>query len=222
MQKLHNGSSFFLNPPLLIRIFEDVLVSFEHVGIHNSHCDRATNRAGTFSFEQHHIDADAWLRGSTHGNPHFRGESLSARSTANHNGILDTEKSGLPTPTRGDTAVDTDANVFILVSAMLVNAIDLVCDACSSAVYSMMYGVVYNLLHGMCPIHRISWRYGREPSAGNSSTLWTHGKQRLHFPPSGVFHGVSPLRRCSSFLKTSKFSEITDSEISVSAAFKAR
>ncbi|EYC45866.1 hypothetical protein Y032_0414g1027 [Ancylostoma ceylanicum] len=38
-----------------------------------------------------------------------------------------------------DTAVDTDASVTILESAATVIAIDLVCDACSSAVYNVLY-----------------------------------------------------------------------------------
>ncbi|EYC28661.1 hypothetical protein Y032_0007g3346 [Ancylostoma ceylanicum] len=46
-----------------------------------------------------------------------------------HNGKLNTKD------TCGDITVDTDASLAILVSAAPVNAIDLVCDACSSAVY---------------------------------------------------------------------------------------
>ncbi|EYC21026.1 hypothetical protein Y032_0020g189 [Ancylostoma ceylanicum] len=72
----------------------------------------------------------------------------------------------------------------------------------------------------MDTIHKNSWRYARIPSAENSSALWTHGKQRLHFLSSGVFHAASSLPMSSSSLKTPKFSGISNTKISVGAAFK--
>ncbi|EYB97006.1 hypothetical protein Y032_0144g2456 [Ancylostoma ceylanicum] len=108
----------------------------------------------------------------------------------------------------------------ILVSVAPVNAIDFVCNTCSSAVFSVVYEIVYSVESKMRTIHRISWRYARILSAENSSALWTHGKQLLHFSSSGVFHAVSSLPMRSSSLKTLKFSEIFNTKISVGAAFK--
>ena len=59
-----------------------------------------------------------------------------------------------------------------------------------------------------------------QTSEENSTALWTHGKQRLHFSSSGVFHAVSSLPMSSLSLKTLKFSEISNTKISVGAAFK--
>ena len=126
---------------------------------------------------------------------------------------------GKKPPIYGDTAVDTEPSVAILVSATPVNAIDLACYEWSSPMYHAAYGKMYNVVYGMRTIHRISWRYVRIPSAGNSSALWTHGKQRLHFPSSGVFHAVSSLPMSSSSLITSKSSEISNMKISAGAAF---
>ncbi|EYB93984.1 hypothetical protein Y032_0177g618 [Ancylostoma ceylanicum] len=70
----------------------------------------------------------------------------------------------------------------------------------------------------MRTIHRISRRYERIPSAENSSALWTHGKQRLHSPSSGVFHAVISLPMSSSPMKTLEFSRVSNTRNSVSAA----
>ncbi|EYC00958.1 hypothetical protein Y032_0111g218 [Ancylostoma ceylanicum] len=92
---------------------------------------------------------------------------------------------------------------------------------CSSAVYSVMYGMVYSVVYGMHTIHRILWRYARIHSAENWSAMWTHGKQLLHFPSSSVFHAVSSLPITSSPPKALKFTEISNTKISLSAVFKS-
>ncbi|EYC36006.1 hypothetical protein Y032_0947g3164 [Ancylostoma ceylanicum] len=86
--------------------------------------------------------------------------------------------------------------------------------------YHVVYGVEYSEVYGMRTIHKILCRYARKPSAENLFTLQTHGKERLHFPSSGVFHAVSSLPMSSSSLKTLKFSEILNTKISVGVAFK--
>ncbi|EYB84311.1 hypothetical protein Y032_0319g2368 [Ancylostoma ceylanicum] len=60
-----------------------------------------------------------------------------------------------------------EPRMAILVSATPVDAIDLVCDTCSSALYSVMYGMLYSIVHGMRNIHMISMRYARIPSVEN-------------------------------------------------------
>ncbi|EYC10665.1 hypothetical protein Y032_0054g2485 [Ancylostoma ceylanicum] len=48
-------------------------------------------------------------------------------------------------PICGDTAVDTEPSVAILVSATPVNAINLACYEWSSLMYHIVYGIVYSV-----------------------------------------------------------------------------
>ncbi|EYC42690.1 hypothetical protein Y032_0521g2861 [Ancylostoma ceylanicum] len=79
------------------------------------------------------------LKGSTHGNLHFRVESFSVESDARQSQWqLELRKKR---PIRGDTAVDTKPSVAILVSATPVNTVDLACYEWSSPMYHVVYGI---------------------------------------------------------------------------------
>ncbi|EYC43838.1 hypothetical protein Y032_0479g2216 [Ancylostoma ceylanicum] len=73
------------------------------------------------------------LKGSTHGNPHSRSDSFSVWSAAGQSQWYFEHRK--KRPICGDTAVNAELSVAILVSATPVNAIDLACYERSRLMY---------------------------------------------------------------------------------------